>query len=225
MPALHQIQRSRRLRVIGLLAWFALVLQSFAAMAQPPTSPAMKAGDHIPVAASTDLMAIISEKGGKAGEIFDIISEVHQITKSLSAEGRLDTVMSNLAVATKDFREAADNSKKLLAQIRPEDMKNMSQAMTHMDSCSRIHRRCRVRCRYRNVRLSNTGQRPNSRAVCELMCRTSMHDFVTDQGIDSQPREQGMVAKSQRNPVAVRDQVRTHHLRRSGLSRHPAKCQ
>jgi hypothetical protein len=43
MPALHQIQRSRRLRVIGLLAWFALVLQSFAAMAQPPTSPAMTA--------------------------------------------------------------------------------------------------------------------------------------------------------------------------------------
>lgn len=43
MPALHQIQHSRRLRVIGLLAWFALVLQSFAAMAQPPTSPAMTA--------------------------------------------------------------------------------------------------------------------------------------------------------------------------------------
>lgn len=98
-----------------------------------PTSPAMKAGDHIPAATSTDLMAIISEKGGKAGEIFDIISEVHQITKSLSADGRLDTVMSNLAVATKDFREAANNSKKLLAQVRPEDMKNMSQAMTHMD--------------------------------------------------------------------------------------------
>ena len=43
MPSIHQLQRSRRLQVIGLLAWFALVLQSFVAMAQPATSPAMGA--------------------------------------------------------------------------------------------------------------------------------------------------------------------------------------
>jgi len=97
------------------------------------SAPAVKAGDTLPVAKSTDLMAIISEKGGKAGEIFDIISEVHQITKILSADGRLDSMMGNLAVASKDFRDTAANSKQLLAQVHAEDMKNMSQAMTHMN--------------------------------------------------------------------------------------------
>ena len=43
MTFLHQLQRSRRLRVIGLLAWVALVLQGAAALAQPPASPVMAA--------------------------------------------------------------------------------------------------------------------------------------------------------------------------------------
>lgn len=98
-----------------------------------PKAAVLKANDTLPVAKSTDLMAIISDKGGKAGEIFDIISDIHQITKAMSAEGRMDTIMNNMATASKDFRVAADNSKQLLSQFKPEDIKNITQAMNHMN--------------------------------------------------------------------------------------------
>jgi phospholipid/cholesterol/gamma-HCH transport system substrate-binding protein len=98
-----------------------------------PTAPALKHDEVLPIAPATDIMSIISEKGGKAGEIFDIISDVHQITKSLAADGRLELIMSNLAVASKDFRETAKNSHVLLEQIHPDEMRSMAQAMTHMN--------------------------------------------------------------------------------------------
>jgi phospholipid/cholesterol/gamma-HCH transport system substrate-binding protein len=99
-----------------------------------PTAPPVKDGDALPVAKSTDLMAILSEKAGQAGQLFDIISDVHKITQSIVAEGRLDQIMKDMSSATKDFRQAAQDGKQVISEIRSEDSKKLTLAIDKMNS-------------------------------------------------------------------------------------------
>jgi phospholipid/cholesterol/gamma-HCH transport system substrate-binding protein len=64
-------------------------------------------GTEIPAAKSTDLMAILSEKGNETEKVFDIINNVNVLTKTLTDENRLGRVMMNLDSSTTTLSRVA----------------------------------------------------------------------------------------------------------------------
>lgn len=99
-----------------------------------PNAPALKDGEALPIAKSTDLMAVLAEKAGQAGQLFDVISDVHKITQSIVAEGRMDQIMKDVSSATKDFRAAAQDGREVVSQIRNDDTKKLAMAIDKMNS-------------------------------------------------------------------------------------------
>jgi phospholipid/cholesterol/gamma-HCH transport system substrate-binding protein len=99
-----------------------------------PAAPPLKNGDHLEAAKSTDLMAIISEKGGEAAKIFDIINEVHKLTKIINEDGRSEKIVTNLVDASQSFKITAEETKQLLTEIRKENPEKLKAALKHFNN-------------------------------------------------------------------------------------------
>lgn len=83
-----------------------------------PAAPALKENDILEAAKSTDLMGIIAEKGGEAGKIFDIITELHIMMKSLNKENRIEVIMKNMTEASLSLNKTSQEAQKLLSDVR-----------------------------------------------------------------------------------------------------------
>lgn len=70
----------------------------------------LKSGSRIQPAKSLDIINIISERGGEAGKIFDIINQLHTITKSLSEENKIARIIGNLEEGTSTLKRVAAQS-------------------------------------------------------------------------------------------------------------------
>ncbi len=87
----------------------------------PTSARAMKDGDIVEVLKANDIMAVLSEKGGEAGKIFDIIKEMDKFAKTLNAENRAEKIMTNLAATTTELRIAAKDSRELISELRDQN--------------------------------------------------------------------------------------------------------
>lgn len=93
-------------------------------MPGPLQNPALPENSMIETKLSPDFINILSEKGGEAGKIFDIISDVHKIIRSFSQDQRTDKILNNLTSATGNLNENMIEMKKLLVQIKGENPNN-----------------------------------------------------------------------------------------------------
>ncbi|MDG0815347.1 MlaD family protein [Bdellovibrio svalbardensis] len=82
-----------------------------------PRQPEVKDGDVLPLAKASDLLGILTERGGEAGKIFDVVNEVYKMAHTINAENRMekimmnfDTASSNLAQTSKDIQKIVGNS-------------------------------------------------------------------------------------------------------------------
>lgn len=80
-----------------------------------------KEGDVLEVAKATDLIGIIGERGSEANKIFDIIDELHRITKTLGSENRLNRIMGNLETASANLNKTSKEAQTFVAQINEKD--------------------------------------------------------------------------------------------------------
>lgn len=78
-------------------------------------------GSVIPLQEASDIFGMLASKGGEASKLFDIISEVHKMTKAINAEDRLGTTMRNMADASKDLKETAQETKLMVSTLRKEN--------------------------------------------------------------------------------------------------------
>jgi phospholipid/cholesterol/gamma-HCH transport system substrate-binding protein len=99
-----------------------------------PNEKPLEDGDFLETAKSTDLMGIISEKGGEATKIFDIIDEIHRLTKIINADGRSEKIITNLVEASQNFKQTADETKKLVAELRGENPAKVREAVNHLNN-------------------------------------------------------------------------------------------
>ncbi len=81
----------------------------------------VKEGDVLEVAKASDLFGIIGERGKEADKIFDIIDELHKITKSVNAENRLGKIMGNLETASANLNKTSKEAQTFVAQINEKD--------------------------------------------------------------------------------------------------------
>jgi phospholipid/cholesterol/gamma-HCH transport system substrate-binding protein len=99
------------------------------------TATPLKNGDYLETVTTPDLMDIITQKGGNETEkIFGAIDEIYKLTKTLNAEGRPNTILSNFIDASHDLKLTAEETKKLVAELRLQDTANLKESIQHMNS-------------------------------------------------------------------------------------------
>lgn len=97
--------------------------------------PHLDEGATIEAAQSSDIMGIISEKGGDAsGKVFDIINEVYRLAKIINADGRSEKIMSNFVEASQNMKTLSDDARKIISEMRGQDSAKLKQALVHLDS-------------------------------------------------------------------------------------------
>lgn len=97
---------------------------------------------HTPVAANsilqvmppTDLMGMLSEKGAETGKIFDIINQVHKLTKALNDENRAETIMKNFAEVSGNMKETSQDTKALIAEMKNQNAKKLNSSIDKLNN-------------------------------------------------------------------------------------------
>jgi len=82
-----------------------------------PRAEAIKDGDTLPIAKSTDILNVISERGKETEKIFDIINEVYKLTKTLNHENHIGTMVANMSQASRDFKIISEKSLKIVSDF------------------------------------------------------------------------------------------------------------
>jgi phospholipid/cholesterol/gamma-HCH transport system substrate-binding protein len=100
----------------------------------PAEGKALEAGATLPVQEASDIFTVLGSKGGEASKIFEVISEVHKMTKAINAEDRLARVMKNFAEASEDLKETSKQTKSLVSVLKTEKTgEKMTAAVARMD--------------------------------------------------------------------------------------------
>ena len=99
-----------------------------------PTNHAVDDGAVLEVVPASDVMSILSDKGKEASKVFDIISDIHKLTQALTAGDRIEKLMKNAADASESLKEASQESKLLISEIRGQNTKKLASAVEKMDS-------------------------------------------------------------------------------------------
>lgn len=101
----------------------------------PLSADNLKEGDILPVAKATDIISVLSEKGGEAGKIFDVISELSKTTKAINHDNRMEKIMANLESMTEKMNRSSVTAETMLNKIadqKPGD--RIGQSLDRLDS-------------------------------------------------------------------------------------------
>lgn len=94
----------------------------------------LKDGGSLEPAESTDLMNLLSERGGEAANIFDIINEMKKLLVSINRDGRMDKLMGNMAEASVQLKEMSTDTRKLINEMHGENPKRIKKVLENLDS-------------------------------------------------------------------------------------------
>lgn len=100
-----------------------------------PRGASVKEGDILEVAKATDILGVISERGGETGKIFDIINDLKKITHVMTAENRVGKLLGNLETASVSLNKASVEAQKFVTQMNTQSSaENFSKSMDRLDS-------------------------------------------------------------------------------------------
>lgn len=94
----------------------------------------VKDGGTLEPAVSTDLMNVLSERGGEAANVFDIINEMKKLLVSINKDGRMEKLMSNMADASVQLKEMSTETRKLVSEMHGENPKKIKKVLEQLDS-------------------------------------------------------------------------------------------
>lgn len=99
-----------------------------------PTAAPLGEGEYIDSAPTSDLMGILSEKGGEAAKVFEIIDEIHKLTKIINADGRSEKIVSNLAEASTNLKLTSTEAYKLVSELRGQNPAKIKDSVEKLNS-------------------------------------------------------------------------------------------
>ncbi len=103
-----------------------------------PSANPLPADSILPVTPSVDFMALINDKGDQASQVFDIISDIHKITKSLTTENQIGKILLGTEVMTLQLKKTLEESEKLVKDLRGKFSENepskITQSMNHLEN-------------------------------------------------------------------------------------------
>lgn len=98
------------------------------------TGEKVEDGGTLEPAVSTDLMNVLSERGGEASNVFDIITEMKKLLVSINKDGRMEKLMSNMAEASVQLKEMSTETRKLVSEMHGENPKKIKKVLEQLDS-------------------------------------------------------------------------------------------
>lgn len=99
-----------------------------------PKEQVLKDGDFLETAPNTDLMGILSERGGEASKVFEIIDEIHKLAKTINKDGRSEKIIENLTETTASLKVTANEAKQLIAELRGQNPAKIREAIEKLNS-------------------------------------------------------------------------------------------
>ncbi len=90
----------------------------------------------VEVLKASDLMSVLSEKGGEARRVFDIMKESEILLKSFNSENRIEKILSNLSNSTTELKLAAQDARQMMATVK--DQNTAQKVASSMDKLDKI---------------------------------------------------------------------------------------
>ena len=90
--------------------------------------------DFLMVEKSGDLLDVLSNRSSDAEKIFDVIRETHRLLASLNSGGKLDKIMTNIADASSDLKEASHEARSVMAELKPSSATQLREGLQHLNS-------------------------------------------------------------------------------------------
>ncbi|HND84810.1 MAG TPA: MlaD family protein [Pseudobdellovibrionaceae bacterium] len=69
----------------------------------PSDSSIIDEGEVLPMSRPTDLIGVLSERGGETAKVFDVLSEVYRFTQTLNRDNRVEKILANLTAASNNL--------------------------------------------------------------------------------------------------------------------------
>jgi phospholipid/cholesterol/gamma-HCH transport system substrate-binding protein len=70
---------------------------------------------------ASDLMSVLSEKGGEAERVFDIMKESQILLRTLNQENRIEKILSNLSQSTAELKIAAQDARLMMSGLKDQN--------------------------------------------------------------------------------------------------------
>lgn len=83
---------------------------------------------------SSDLMGVISERGGEAGRVFDILKELNIMLATLNGEGRLERILANVQESSLQIKNLSQETRDLIKDLRADNPAKIKEAVSHLNS-------------------------------------------------------------------------------------------
>ncbi len=82
-----------------------------------PDAERLQSGAELDTVKSTDILAMLSEKGNETEKIFDIIKEVHILIKTINSENKVAKIMNNLESGSTSLSKIAQKTEVSMAKL------------------------------------------------------------------------------------------------------------
>ncbi len=87
----------------------------------PASDRHLNNGDTIETLKASDLMSVLSEKGGEARRVFEILKESELLLKSFNNENRVEKILNNLSTSTSELKVAAKDAREMMSVIKDQN--------------------------------------------------------------------------------------------------------
>lgn len=91
----------------------------------------LKEGNHLEVLKSADILNIIASRGNETGKIFDIISDIHLMTQTLTKDQRLEKILNSLVTSTNNLAKTSSNAERMTTEL---NFTKLQASMTKLDN-------------------------------------------------------------------------------------------
>jgi phospholipid/cholesterol/gamma-HCH transport system substrate-binding protein len=94
----------------------------------------LKDGDYVSSMAGKDFMTTLSEKGSDTKKVFEIISEVHLLLKSLNEDNNLGNTLKNFSEASLSLKQSANDFREITKSFKNDNQQKIASSVQRMSN-------------------------------------------------------------------------------------------
>jgi phospholipid/cholesterol/gamma-HCH transport system substrate-binding protein len=100
---------------------------------RPGEGQGLQPGAILQSQTAKDIFGVISERGQEADKVFEIIKEVHQLTRTLNEQNRVETMIKNFQEASSEMKATAKETRLLISSLRQDTGPKLTESVTKLD--------------------------------------------------------------------------------------------
>lgn len=98
-----------------------------------PDNPPHADGDYLEASQAQDLIGVLTEKGGEAAKIFEVVNEALKLLQAVNAGNKVDGILTNFKEASIHVKEMSVEAKSLIQELKAKDS-DVQKSMTSLKS-------------------------------------------------------------------------------------------